>query len=63
MIGRNWFFSLGINCCHFQEVAFYLELQHSRFFEYKQSNTGKQHRDVQNVNQFINGVPSDDPFR
>jgi len=27
----NWEKLLGINFCNFQEVAFYLELQHSRF--------------------------------
>ena len=30
-IGRNCFFLLGINFWDFQEVAFHLELQHSRF--------------------------------
>jgi len=34
-IGRNWFFLLGINFLHFQEVAFYLELQHSRLLSKK----------------------------
>jgi len=59
VIGKNCFFLLGISFCDFQEVALYFGIITFSFFEYKQSNISKQHAVV---NQFISGVPSDDPF-